>query len=306
MKNNDIVLVTGGSGMVGRCLQTIRPDWVYLSSKDADLRNYSETYNVITKYSPNIVIHLAANVGGLFKNMEQQQAMLYDNVAINMNVVKTCAEQNIRLIACLSTCIFPDKITYPITEDQLHQGPPHDSNYGYSYSKRMLEIACSTFPNLDYICIIPCNIFGMYDNFHLKSSHVVPALIHKAYLSKNTNTSIEIKGSGRALRQFVFAPDVAQIITRLVVTDTDTTRKNIMIAPDDEIAIQKLVNIIAKIYGVKYKFDMDPQKDGQIKKTSSGQVLTKLFPDFKFTSLEDGLKTTCEWFDANYNRNVRK
>jgi GDP-L-fucose synthase len=301
-----VVLVTGGSGMVGHCLRAIKPDWVYLSSKDADLRNYEDTRDIISAHSATVVIHLAANVGGLFKNMNQQSAMLYDNIAINLNVVKACAERNIRLIACLSTCIFPDKTTYPISEHQLHDGPPHDSNFGYAYAKRILEIACRTFPNLDYVCIIPVNIYGPYDNFNLETSHVVPALIHKAYLAKRDHAKINVCGTGKALRQFVYAPDVAQIIVRLVENETMSSPKQLILAPSQEISIRELVEHIAGIYDVSFNFDRDPKKDGQYKKSASNDVLMRLFRDFKFTSLETGLTSTCKWFDTNYNNNIRK
>ena len=111
----------------------------FLSSKDGDLTNYNETKNIFNKHKPDYVIHLAAYVGGLFRNMNNITDMIEKNLLINLNVLKCCHEFKVKkVINCLSTCIFPDKTTYPINESMLHNGPPHNSNYGYA--KRMLEI----------------------------------------------------------------------------------------------------------------------------------------------------------------------
>jgi GDP-L-fucose synthase len=292
------VLVTGGSGMVGQALKQLKPEWIYLSSKDVDLRNYTTTFNTITSYNPRVIIHLAANVGGLFKNLNHQSEMLYDNLAINMNVVKVCGLMNIRLIACLSTCIFPDTTSYPITEDKLHDGPPHGSNFGYAYAKRMMDVMCASFPRLNYTCIIPCNIYGPHDNFNIKHGHVIPGLIHKAYLAKEQDEPFQVFGTGKPLRQFIYSFDVAKIIIKIV--SLTNSPKRIILAPSEEYNIHYIVKYIADAYQVEYTFDNDVQKDGQYKKTSSNQLLVSLLPDFKFTLLKDGLNQTMDWFDANY------
>ena len=206
------VLVTGGSGLIGRNLQELKPEWKYLSSKDCNLLNYDNSYDYIKKYNPDCIIHLAAKVGGLYMNMNHNFDMLHDNLLINMNIIKICRELKIKkFIGCLSTCIFPDKVSYPITEDQLHNGEPHSSNFGYSYGKRMLEVFCREMnksKDYDYKCIIPTNIYGKYDNFNLENSHVIPGLIHKCYLAKKENKPFIIRGTGKALRQFIYAEDL--------------------------------------------------------------------------------------------------
>ena len=166
----------------------IKNDYIYLSSKGCDLTNYDMTYGVFKKYNPTHVIHLAAYVGGLYKNMNQKVEMLEKNTLININVLKVCHELNINnVISCLSTCIFPDKTTYPIDENMLHDGKPHCSNDAYAYSKRLLDTLSKSYReeyNRNYTCIIPTNIYGENDNYSLEDGHVIPALIHKAYLAK--------------------------------------------------------------------------------------------------------------------------
>lgn len=293
------VIVTGGSGMVGHALQELKPEWIYLSSKDVDLRNYNETLNYFQNTRPKIIIHLAANVGGLFKNMEHQSDMFYDNLMMNMNIVKICELFDIYLICCLSTCIFPDYIEYPIYESQIHDGEPHLSNFGYAYSKRMMDVMCRISLKSKYTCIIPCNIYGHYDNFNLKNAHVIPALIHKAYIAKKNNDKLRIHGTGTPLRQFVFAPDVARICVALI--DMNIPVKRLIIAPSEEIDIGSVAKFIAKTYNVDYEFDNDIKKDGQERKTCDNSFLSRILPHFKFTPFEFGLKYTIDWFTKNYD-----
>ena len=142
------LLITGGSGLVGRAINAIKDkyikhdiEFIFSSSSECDLTNYQQTDNYFNKIRPDYVIHLAANVGGLFKNMNNKVKMLEKNVLINYNVLNCCHKYNVsKVISCLSTCIFPDKIEYPIKEDDLHKGPPHSSNDAYSYAKRLLDI----------------------------------------------------------------------------------------------------------------------------------------------------------------------
>jgi len=140
------ILVTGGTGLIGSAIRdlvtqhtnlTVLGTWTFLSSKDADLRNFQETRQLFLKHRPTYVIHLAAKVGGLYKNLNEKISMYEDNMAINRNIVKLCDEFDVkRAVLCLSTCVFPDRTTYPIKEEYLHMGPPHSSNEGYvsSYS----------------------------------------------------------------------------------------------------------------------------------------------------------------------------
>ena len=189
------ILVTGGTGLVGNGIQSVSKDYldkydfVYVSSKQYDLSKMEDTIKMFEDIKPSHVIHLAACVGGLFKNMNNKVEMLEKNLMINYNVVK-CAHdfKTEKLVACLSTCIFPDKVTYPIDETMLHNGPPHSSNDAYAYAKRMLEIHCAAYRENfgdDFVCVTPTNIYGHHDNFDLENGHVLPVLIHKCYLAKN-------------------------------------------------------------------------------------------------------------------------
>ena len=304
------VLVTGGTGLVGKNLQEVCPSFSYLSSKDCNLLCYQETRDVFGYYRPTHVIHLAAKVGGLYMNLEHNFEMLHDNLLINMNVMKVCKELKVKnFVGCLSTCIFPDKVKYPITEDQLHEGNPHKSNEGYAYGKRMLDVFCRQMNKLDgytYRCIIPTNIYGRFDNFHLKNSHVIPGLIHKCYLAKKNGTPFKVMGTGKALRQFIYVGDLAKIIKHLVQS-YDGPEMNIIcsVSEEEEVSIKSIVEKIAEIMeydNIEYDTSYG---DGQYKKTVSNDKVKSILPTLKFKGIDYGLNKTIEWFCKNYE-NVRK
>lgn len=310
-----IVLVTGGSGLVGNAIKEISdlyPQYlfVYPGSKDYNLCDYNSTCQMFAKYMPDYVIHLAANVGGLFKNMKENVNMYEINLQINYNVVKCSHEFKVKkFIGCLSTCIFPDNTNYPIDENMIHNGPPHDSNFGYAYAKRMLEIQCRTYREQygdNMVCIIPTNIYGKHDNFNLENAHVIPALIHKCYLAKKEGNNLNIKGTGTALRQFIYSEDLAKLI--LIILQQYDKNDNIILSvgESEEVTIANIVKIICdKLDYHNVSFDGNENGNGQHKKTASNKKLTNFLisnnTEFNFTNLHDGLDKTIDWFIENYN-----
>jgi GDP-L-fucose synthase len=222
-----IILVTGGTGLIGNAIQKVLKDeqqqqtnndnetFIFISSKDVDLSNKEETLEYFKKHKPTHIIHLAAMVGGLYKNLRHNLDFFRVNIAINDNVLY-CAHQTgvQKVVSCLSTCIFPNDTTYPIDETMIHNGPPHDSNFGYSYGKRMIDVLNRGYKNqygLTYTSVIPTNVFGPHDNFNIENGHVLPGLIHKTYLAKQNNTDLTIWGSGKPLRQFIYSIDLAKL-----------------------------------------------------------------------------------------------
>ena len=313
------ILVTGGRGLVGSAIRELydinkyknlvdqKYYMVFINSSHADLTNYMETLKIFMVYKPNIVIHLAANVGGLFKNMRKKVNMLEDNLIINMNVIKCCKELNVeKCISCLSTCIFPDKVEYPITEDQLHNGPPHPSNDAYAYAKRFIDIQNKAYNEqygTKYFSIIPCNIYGRNDNFSVRDGHVIPSLIHKCYLAKKEGKPFTILGTGKPLRQFIYNMDLARYIMKIV--DEYDGLDNIIISSNetDEVSIKDIGLEIAKNFDYLDNVEFDTDfSDGQYKKTVSNERLGKLFGPLEFTDIKSGIKETVEWFIQNYEK----
>jgi len=306
------IIVTGGSGLVGSALKDISQNFsknykfIFLNSKMCNLLDYNQTLNFFIENKPDYIIHLAANVGGLFKNMEYPVQMLEDNILINTNVLKVAHNLNVKkLIACLSTCIFPDNISYPINESDLHKGPPHNSNAAYAYAKRLLEVHCEAYNkqyNHNFTCIVPTNIYGPNDNFNLNNAHVIPALIHKCFLAKQTNSKFIISGSGKPLRQFIYSKNLAEMIM-LLIENNKNVDTSIILSPDEnsEVSIEYIARTIAKEFDYEEFIDFDLTKsDGQYKKTVSNNKFRNTYPDYKFINIEDGIKSTVNWFKNNY------
>jgi len=309
-----VILVTGGTGLVGKgilaflsTVQDQRKDetWVFLSSKEGDLTSYSDTRAIFEKYRPTHVIHLAARVGGLFKNMKQKVEMFRDNIAINDNVLRCAHEIGVsKVVSCLSTCIFPDKTSYPIDETMVHNGPPHFSNEGYAYAKRMIDVLnrsyCEEY-DCNFTSVIPTNIFGPHDNYHLEDSHVIPGLIHKCYLAKTNGTPLTIMGSGRPLRQFIYSLDLGALLVWVLDNYHSLSPIILSVGEEDEISIADVAHLIAEAMDFKGDIVFDTTKaDGQFKKTASNKKLMELYPDFKFTNMKEAIKTSARWFEDNY------
>lgn len=307
-----IVLVTGGSGLVGQGIQKIKSnydyDFIFATSKMCNLINYNDTRDFFKKIRPNYVIHLAANVGGLYKNMNEKLTMLEDNMQMNYHVLKCCYEFDVeKVISCLSTCVFPDKTSYPINETMLHNGPPHFSNDAYAYSKRMLDIYSQMYREQhgkNFMCVIPTNIYGPHDNFHLENAHVIPALIHQCYLAKKEGRDFVVRGDGSPLRQFIYSLDLARLMMWTLEEYDSNENLILSVCEEDEVSIGDVAREIAKAmkYEGHMRFD-DSFANGQYKKTADNSKLLnemhKKNTVFSFTPLERGIQDSVSWFLEN-------
>lgn len=260
---------------------------------------------MFAQHRPTHVIHLAALVGGLFKNIKYKVEFFRENILINDNVLECCREFGVtKLISCLSTCIFPDKTTYPIDETMIHNGAPHTSNEGYAYAKRLIDVMNRCYKEeygCNYTSIIPTNVFGPHDNYNIDDGHVIPGLMHKTYLAKKNGTDLTIWGSGRPLRQFIFSRDLAKL-TLWVMKNYDSSDPIILsVGEEDEVSIEHVARLIAKAMNFEGNIVFDASKsDGQFKKTASNQKLKHLYPDFQFTPIEEAIQASCSWFMENY------
>ena len=292
-------LITGGSGLVGSNIDAE----IKLGSNDGDLRDWAQVKNIFEKYKPTHVVHAAARVGGVGGNMKAKGEFFYDNIMINTNVLEACRIYNVKkVVSFLSTCIFPESIEYPLTEKKIHLGAPHWSNYGYAYAKRMLDVQTEVYRdqyNLDFVSVIPTNIYGLNDNFNLDSGHVIPSLIHKCYLAKVNNTDFNVWGSGTPLREFIYSKDIGKL-TNWALENYDESEP-IIFSTSHEISIKDLVGFIVGIIGFEGDVVWQSDKpDGQFRKPSSNKKLMSYVPDFKFTPIEVGLKETIDHFVNNY------
>ncbi len=299
------ILVTGSNGLLGSSIKKILGSGhIYHTRKNCDLLNYDDTFtffkNCVEEFGVDTIIHCAALVGGVKVNSENNQKFFYENYLINSNTMKCAYELKIKnFVNVLSTCIFPDKeVIYPLTPSQIDLGRPHDSNYGYSYAKRLSGFETKIFRNVlnsNWISVIPTNLYGPNDNFNLDDSHLIPGMIHRAYLSKKNNTDFTVWGDGKPLRQFLYSEDLANLI--LWSLDKWNSPEYCMIVNPIEYSIMDIAKIVTKKFNIPdNKIVFDPTKpSGQFRKPAMTDI-----HHYKFTPIEEGINKTIDWFIDNY------
>ena len=288
------ILVTGGTGMVGTYLKEILPDAKYIGSKDCDLTDVKQVDELWGDFKPTNVVHLGAKVGGIVENLQYPADFYEINTIMNTNVLRVSRKHNVmRLTGILSTCMYPDVVeTYPMTEDNIHDGPPSFANFSYGFTKRSLSVGIDAYnkqhgTNWNYL--IPCNLYGEYDHFEdPEKCHFITALIRKIIDAENNGEeNITLFGTGSPLRQFMHASDLARVIK--IVTENDIT-ESFNVATPEENSIKDMATItldaLDKNMGVV--FDSD-KPDGQYRKTVSCDKMMSLISDFEFTKLKDGV-----------------
>ncbi|KAG8934683.1 hypothetical protein FRC01_001084 [Tulasnella sp. 417] len=332
MSSSSVILVTGGSGLVGQAIKYIietepvgskfgkreGETWVFATSKDGDLRDPKATEAMFAKYKPTHVIHLAALVGGLFKNMKYKLTFLRDNMLINANILESSHNPDgaprpkiEKVISCLSTCVFPDKVTYPLDENKVHSGPPHDSNFGYAHAKRMVDVYNHAYKEefgMNFTSAIPTNVFGPHDNFDLEDSHVIPGLIHKTYKVKkeieagNKDAKLIVAGTGKPLRQFIYSRDLAKLFIWMLREYDDVEPLILSVGEDEEVSIEEVAKAITKAFGIEGQYQFDTSRaDGQFRKpATNAKLLSLIGSDFKFTPFDEALQESVDWFLQNY------
>jgi len=298
-----VKLITGANGLLGSCFSSLEE--CHTPSCDLLVDDFEKQ---ITN-DIECVIHCAAVVGGLQANMENIADFFVSNMKININVLDACKKKNVKLLSIMSTCIYPseDFVSYPLTENQLHMGPPHDSNFGYAYAKRMLDVMSKAYRQQygsNFITVIPNNLYGTNDNYKIPDGHVIPSLIRRIYEAKIQNEkSIVIWGSGKPIREFTFAPDAAKIILWLANNYDEAEPVNI--GNPDSISIKDLAYLLVDIIKFEGEIVFDQSKsDGQYQKPCSNQKLQKLGWEPCYTPLRAGLEKTISHFIKEYP-NVR-
>lgn len=295
------ILVTGGSGQVGKELKVLLPNAIYLSSKDLNLLKEHEVSVFMKENQFDTVIHLAAKVGGIIDNIKNPSDYLEENLQMNSNILRWSKNTGVkRFIGILSTCIYPDVAsTYPMKEDQLHEGPPTKTNFSYGYAKRCLAVQIDSMNQqygTEYCYIIPCNLFGIHDKFDDRS-HFVAALILKIHEAKiKGEDKIKLFGSGKPMRQFMNARDLAKIIKNMIDLDI---KENFNVAVEENLSINDIALSALDALGCShFSIEYDQTKpDGQYRKDVDITKFKTLFPDFKFSNLKESIK---EIYETNF------
>ena len=307
MKN---VLILGANGLVGSSFNY----GIKLGRNEIDLLDYKKTLDVINYYKPDAVINCAGQVGGVKANMDYKFDFFKNNMLINMNVIEACMKAEVpNLISFLSTCIFPDELaqTKVLTENDLHYGEPHNSNYPYAYAKRMTQVLSQIAreKGFNYQNLIPCNLYGFNDNYNLEKSHLIPALIRKFYqASKDKNYQIEIWGDGTPIREFIFANDIPKIIEIILLNNFKFNE--MIISPNTNHSINQIA-IMLNNYFLKemHEYNYDKSKPNGQKQKNTNNIKFRNFCEkynFQLTPLRIGLEQTINYFINTFENTPNK
>ena len=296
------VLVTGGSGFLGKRLKLYKPDWIYTSSKDCDLTKTLEVKHMFRNIKPDAVVHLAARVGGIKDNTENQALFYYQNVMMNTNIIhEAYLSDTPRVLSALSTCAFPDKLEhYPFSEEDFYKGAPTKTNFSYGYSKRMLHVQSVAYRKqygMNYSTFCPSNLYGPEDHFGDEYSHFIASLIHK-FANFCDNRRIDLWGTGMPLRQQLYIDDLCEIIP--ILLDKHNTDIPLIVAPNENLSIRDMSQILADFHSDKtIVFKFNGKLDGQYRKDGDNSLFLDLIGGYDFTSFREGIEKTYKWYIEN-------
>ena len=299
------VFVTGVSGMVGRnvveYLINKEVEVLYPTSKEINLLDKEALAIFIQKNEPEMVIHCAGLVGGIQANIDNPASFLYENTQIGLNVIISSYETGIkRFINMGSSCMYPRNAKNPLGEELVLKGELEPTNEGYAIAKITSSKLCEYINREDssfqYKTIIPCNLYGRYDKFDPKHSHMIPAVIkkiHDAKISKKKN--IDIWGDGQARREFMYTEDLANFIYH-ATERFDKMPQNINVGLGHDYSINQYYRIIADVIGYKGKFQHDFSKPVGMKQKLIDDSKLQQFGWKHKTSLKDGIEKTYDYF----------
>jgi GDP-L-fucose synthase len=305
------VLVTGSTGLVGNAIQRVIQDSnyivAYVNRQSGDLTKEKDVKAIFQAIRPHYVIHTAAKVGGIGGNMAGHAEYFYENILINSHVIHQAYLYKVeKLLAFSSVCVFPDD-SQILKEEIIHNGPPFTGNFAYAHAKRMVDVQIRAYKSQygvkNWCSVIPGNIYGTHDLYSLTHGHVIPSLIHKLYLAKKNNTTFNIWGDGKSLREFIFADDLANILVKLL--SLDEVPERLLVSGTKQYSIGEVVDMLVEASGFSGDVIYDTSKpNGQRSRQSDLSLLFKLFPEYSPIDLKDGLATSYKWFETNYP-NVR-
>jgi len=311
---NKRITVTGGKGFLGCHLVMKLRERGYehidaISSSDYDLTDLDNIRQMYTDRKPDIVIHLAARVGGIGYNRENPATLFYANLIMGAQLIHEGYLRKIEKFVAIGTvCAYPKFTPIPFREDDLWNGYPEETNAPYGLAKKMMLVQSQAYRQqygFNSIFLIPVNLYGPCDNFDPQSSHVIPSLIKRCLDAKTNNEKeIVVWGSGQATREFIYVEDAAEAI--VLATESYDKNDPVNIGAGCEISINNLVELITELTEFQGRIIWDESKpDGQPRRMLD---TTRAFQEFGFTaktSLRDGLKKTIDWYQESKGRSTK-
>lgn len=330
------ILVTGGSGMVGRNLQEYLPpseNVRYLSTFDLDLTREDPIEGYFTFqsdlncfsgkdswYKPDLIIHLAALVGGIKANIENPYEYFLQNSRMNQNVVDYCVRSKTRLIALSSSCVYPetseianwdydynkwDDSAYPLHESWLHYGEPETTNRGYAWAKRMmalqLQLAKEQYGYDDWVVLYPSNLYGPHDHFDPDRGHLISAFIRKFHEAKiNNDPTVTAFGTGEQLRQFTYVENLVMLLLDLIEADDTMIKGEYNFATPDNLRVADIIKTIGEVIGYTGGVQFSGELGGVFRKdVSNNKLEDALGRSLQFLPLYEGVRRAYDCYLAN-------
>lgn len=304
--SNKQILLTGGAGFLGSHIEDNLVNKRGVSrnririprSKDADLRKWESCLDAVS--GADVVIHLAARVGGIGFNQKYPGTLFYDNIMMGTQLMEAARlKKTVKFVQVGTVCAYPKFTPAPFEEDDLWNGYPEETNAPYGIAKKSLLVMAQAYRKqygMNIIYLLPVNLYGPKDNFDLESSHVIPALIRKfTEAVKNGKKEVEVWGTGKASREFLFVDDAAEAI--IAATEMYNKPDPVNLGTGKEITIDQLVSLISKLTGFEGKVVWQSSKpDGQPRRCLDISRAKKEFNFEAKTDLATGLKKTIEWY----------
>ena len=302
---NKKVLLTGGSGMVGRNIRSHpkSKNWEIFSptSKELDLTNYVNVVAYIKKIKPDIIIHAAGRVGGINANLSNPVDFLVQNLDMGRNLILAARDSGVKKLLNLgSSCMYPRNAKNPLSEDMILKGELEPTNEGYAIAKIMAARLCEYInhecSNFQYKTVVPCNVYGKYDKFDLERSHLVPAIINKLTKALNEDLKeVEIWGDGEARREFMYAGDLADAIY-FALERFDNMPQLLNIGIGEDHTINEYYSVVAEVIGYRGGFRHNLEKPvGMLQKLLDVEKQSNWGWQPK-TSLYDGILETYSYY----------
>jgi GDP-L-fucose synthase len=299
------VAVTGGAEFLGSHLvEELRRketgEVVVPRKKDYDLVERDACRRLVRDARPELVLHLAARVGGIGANRENPGSFFFDNLMMGVQLIEECRLAGVEKVVTLGTiCSYPKFTPVPFREDEVWNGYPEETNAPYGLAKKMLLVQGQSYRQqygMNVVHLLPVNLYGPRDNFDPSSSHVIPALIKKCQDALDSGAgTIDVWGTGKASREFLFVEDAARGIA--MAAEAYDGAEPVNLGAGFEIQIRDLVELIARLMGFRGEIRFDPEKpDGQPRRSLDTSRAERLFGFRATTSFEEGLERTIEWY----------
>ena len=299
------VVVTGGAGFLGSCVVDALarrgcPPPVVPRSREHDLRKEADIVRMLEAARPEIVIHLAAVVGGIGANRENPGRFFYDNLMMGAQLIEQARLAGVgKFVAVGTVCSYPKFAPVPFREENLWDGYPEETNAPYGLAKKMLLVQSQAYRQqygFNSIFLLPVNLYGPGDNFDPKSSHVIPALIKKCLDAADAGSDeVVVWGTGSATREFLYVEDAAEAI--VLAAERYDGAEPVNVGAGQEISIRDLVGLIAKLTGFGGRIVWDASKpDGQPRRMLDTSRAATYFGFVAKTPFEEGLRRTVEWY----------